>query len=169
MECFILCVIFRKFNLVVAAHKNILMSNTLDVIQNFWHGLNLLISQLFQGVNAPSNFTSRVVVITPIYGSVLTFGDKIVSFSIAAITIIKTYVGVGIILSLITEYISFFGLKIIIFHTIFEPGAFWAKLRLVNRKIEFLFNLIEILGDWGTGKLRLVFKLWFVHPYFTWL
>ena len=75
----------HQFDMVMAAHQNILMSHVSDVVQDLRHLLDFLLWQLLEQIDAPSYLTARVIVVAPVDGAILTLGDKFARLDIPTV------------------------------------------------------------------------------------
>jgi len=73
------------FYVIVATHQNILMTHVFNIIENLRHFRNVIGRKLFERINAPSNFTARIVIISSIYCAIWTFWNKLTRLHIPII------------------------------------------------------------------------------------
>ena len=149
----------------MAAHKNVLVPNTLNVVKDFWHRFDLLFWKLFQRIYAPGDLTSGVVVVASVNCSVLALWNEVICLPIPTIAVIHSFWAWGgrVILCLVTEHLSIFWVERVVL-----PELRVLRV-LVHWKVELLLCLSKGSRDTWTCKLRhcYVFELRFVHSNFT--
>jgi hypothetical protein len=147
----------------MAAHKNVLVPNTLNVVENFWHRLYLLFWKLFQRIHAPGNFTSWVIIVSSVNCSVLTLRNEVICLPVPPIAIIHAIwvIRASVIICLVTQHLSTFWMKRMVL-----PQLRVFRV-LVHRKIQLLLGLSESSRNARTCKLGHgdVFELRFIHSY----
>ena len=80
-------------DVVVSTHQNVLVANVLHIFQDFVHLFDVLLGKLLEWVDAPCNFTARVIIIPLVYCPVLTLRNPVVGFDVSPIEADREAIG----------------------------------------------------------------------------